>query len=231
MNAKPAMPGEGREGPPPSTGRDSEPLTRDAERPTRTAERVAEAIERRHATDAEAKALASSVRLRILRLCLNEALTNREIAEATGLNPATSLHHVRMLADTGFLAAQEVRRGRRGAREIPYLATGKSWFIDAGDVTNPMIDAFSAEFSAAPYEERTMSRMAAMLTAEEVVEFRQRLESLIEDFRSRNSADRTESAAEVREWAVFVAMHPSTRTSSAGDRLGGPDDDEQPPTR
>ncbi|NNV10232.1 ArsR family transcriptional regulator, partial [Geobacillus sp. MMMUD3] len=53
MNAKPAMPGEGREGPPPSTGRDSEPLTRDAERPTRTAERVAEAIERRHATDAE----------------------------------------------------------------------------------------------------------------------------------------------------------------------------------
>lgn len=36
---------------------------------------------------------------------------------------------------------------------------------------------------------------------------------------------------EMREWAVFVAMHPSARTSSAGDRLGGPDDDEQPPTR
>lgn len=243
MNAKPAMPGEGREGPPPSTGRDSEPLTRgaerptraaerptrDAERPTRDAERVAVAIERRDATDAEAKALASSVRLRILRLCLNEALTNREIAEATGLNPATSLHHVRMLADTGFLAAQEVRRGRRGAREIPYLATGKSWFIDAGDVTNPMIDAFSAEFSAAPYEERTMSRMAAMLTAEEVDEFRQRLEDLLEDFRSRNSAARSDGA-EAREWAVFVAMHPSARTSSPGDRLGGPDD-EQPPTR
>lgn len=226
MNAKPARPGAAGEGPPSSTGRDSEPQTRDSERPTldterptRDAERLARAIERRDATDAEAKALASSVRLRILRLCLNEALTNREIAEALDLNPATALHHVRMLADTGFLEAQEVRRGRRGAREIPYLASGKSWFIDAGDVTNPMIDAFSAEFSAAPYEERTMSRLAAMLTAEEVDEFRQRLEDLLEDFRSRNSAARSDGAG-TREWAVFVAMHPSARTSSRCDRGG-----------
>lgn len=223
MNAEQSEPGE--------TPAPPERPTPDAERPARDAERVAEAIERRDATDAEAKALASSVRLRILRLCLNEALTNREIAEATGLNPATSLHHVRMLADTGFLAAQEVRRGRRGAREIPYLATGKSWFIDAGDVTDPMIEAFAAEFAVAPYEERMMSRMAAMLTAEEVVEFRDRLEDLIEDFRSRNTSDRTESAAEVREWAVFVAMHPSTRSSAPGDHLGEPGDDQHPPTR
>ncbi len=191
--------------------RDAERPTRDAERPTRDAERVAVAIERRDATDAEAKALASSVRLRILRLCLNEALTNREIAEATGLNPATSLHHVRMLADTGFLAAQEVRRGRRGAREIPYLATGKSWFIDAGDVTNPMIDAFSAEFSATPYEERTMSRMAAMLTAEEVDEFR----------RDSRTCSRT-SAPGTPPPAVTAPRRASGRSSSPCTRARAP---------
>lgn len=230
MNAEQSEPGATTD-PPERPARDADRPARDADRPARDAERVAEAIERRDATDAEAKALASSVRLRILRLCLNEALTNREIAEATGLNPATSLHHVRMLADTGFLAAQEVRRGRRGAREIPYLATGKSWFIDAGDVTDPMIEAFAAEFAAAPYEERMMSRMAAMLTAEEVVEFQGRLEDLIEDFRSRNASDRTEPAADVREWAVFVAMHPSARTSAPGDHLGESGDEQQPPTR
>lgn len=48
-----------------------------------------------------------------------------------------------------------------------------------------------------------MSRMAAMLTAEEVDEFRQRLEDLLEDFRSRRSQD------DARQWALFVAMHPS----------------------
>ena len=73
---------------------------------TPAAASLARAVERRDATEAEAKTLASSIRIRILRLCLDEALSNREIAEATGLNPATSLHHVRMLADTGFLEAQ-----------------------------------------------------------------------------------------------------------------------------
>ncbi|AOP54210.1 ArsR/SmtB family transcription factor [Brevibacterium aurantiacum] len=175
-----------------------------AERAENTARTVARAVERRDATDAEAKALASSLRIRILRLCLDEALSNREIAEATDLNPATSLHHVRMLADTGFLEAQEARRGRRGAREIPYLATGKSWYIDVGDVTNPMIEAFTAEFTAAPYEERTMGRMAAMLTEDEVEEFRGRINALFEEFRGRRKKP------DAKQWGLFIAMHPSS---------------------
>src|SRR5439155_18198906 len=61
---------------------------------------------RRPATEAEARALASGIRLRILRLCLDRPLTNKEIAERLDANPATVLHHVRKLVDTGFLAAQ-----------------------------------------------------------------------------------------------------------------------------
>ena len=170
---------------------------------TPAAASLARAVERRDATEAEAKTLASSIRVRILRLCLDEALSNREIAEATGLNPATSLHHVRMLADTGFLEAQEARRGKRGSREIPYLATGKSWFLNTGDITAEMLEAFTTEFTAAPYEERTMGRMAAMLTEDEVEEFRARIDELFEEFRSR----RKKPGA--TQWGLFIAMHPS----------------------
>src|SRR5690606_34180503 len=77
--------------------------------------------------DADARALASVLRMRILRLCLDEALTNKEIAERLGVPPGNTYHHVRTLAKRGFLAAQPERAGARGAREVPYLATGKSW--------------------------------------------------------------------------------------------------------
>src|SRR5262252_8249253 len=106
--------------------------------------------ERRPATDAEARALASGLRLRILRLCLDHPLTNKEIAERLGAKPATILHHVRTLVATGFLVAQEERRGTRGAREVPYLATGKSWVLDVKDHQvegsgQAMLDAFLDE--------------------------------------------------------------------------------------
>src|ERR1700760_4939847 len=73
---------------------------------------------RRPATDAEAKALASALRLRILRVCLGEAKTNKEIAEAVHRDPASVLFHVRTLVRTGFLEPGPERRGTRGSREI-----------------------------------------------------------------------------------------------------------------
>ena len=50
--------------------------------------------ERRPATDAEARALASAVRLRILRLCLDQALTNKEIAARLVISRKTVANHV-----------------------------------------------------------------------------------------------------------------------------------------
>ena len=104
--------------------------------------------DRRPATRAEARALAHPLRLRILRLCLDEALTNRELADRLREQPATVLYHVRTLVKTGFLAAEEERRGRRGAREIPYRATRKSWTLQfepsaSGHVAP--VEAFRAE--------------------------------------------------------------------------------------
>ncbi|GGC16784.1 ArsR/SmtB family transcription factor [Cellulomonas carbonis] len=100
--------------------------------------------------DADARALASVVRMRILRLCLDEALTNKEIAARLGRSPASTFHHVRMLAERGFLAAQEERRGARGAREVPYLSTRKSW--DAPEIPGSyrvLVDAFLEELAEA----------------------------------------------------------------------------------
>ncbi len=142
-------------------------------------------MDRRPATPDEAKALANPIRLRILRLCLDEALTNKEIAERLGRDPGTTLHHVRLLVETGFLAPGTVRRGRRGAVERPYRATGKSWTLDVGDLpqgTLAIVDAFRAEIAAVPASDIvTLGRLGVRLTPVVRDDFEKRLAVLVEE--------------------------------------------------
>lgn len=168
----------------------------------------------REATEAEAKALASGVRLRILRVTLDEPLTNREIADALDLNPATALHHVRTLVDTGFLEALEPRRGRRGAREIPYRSTGKSWYTASPVGSGSLLDAFLAEVAQAPEEAKGMTRMGLRLPEEQMAEFRDRLGALLQEFHDRPRDPGAEP------WSLFVALHPDT--SRPGSPRPGP---------
>jgi DNA-binding transcriptional ArsR family regulator len=162
--------------------------------------------ERRPATDAEARALASAVRLRILRLCLHQALTNKEIAARLGRNPATVLHHVRTLVDTGFLAAGGERRGARGAREVPYRATGKSWLMDGAGGPGPGADvalaAFLQEVAAAGEEHLESTRMGVQLAPAVLDEFRRRLYGLLDEY-ARRPAD-----PDGQKWSVYLGMHP-----------------------
>lgn len=107
------------------------------------------------ATPEEFNALAHPLRLRILRFCLHDPRTNKEIADHFGKDPATTLHHVRQLVRTGFLEAQPVRTGTRGAMEKPYLATRRSWDLhvsrpeDRATELLAMIDAVRAELAEA----------------------------------------------------------------------------------
>ncbi|MER7204603.1 ArsR family transcriptional regulator [Streptomyces sp. CB01635] len=158
--------------------------------------------ERRLATDAEAKALASALRLRILRICLGEARTNKEIAAILGGDPASVLHHTRTLVRTGFLEAQEERRGARGAREIPYLATRKSWQLDAAAQDRSMLDAFLEELALAPATEVDSTRLGLRLPPAEMEEFQTRLRALLEEFAARPD-DPTAPA-----WSLFIVVHP-----------------------
>jgi DNA-binding transcriptional ArsR family regulator len=157
---------------------------------------------RRNATEEEAKALASSLRLRILRICLREPHTNREIAAALDRDPATVLHHVRRLVDTGFLAPQPVRRGTRGAREIPYLATGKSWQLSDPGASGMLLQTFLEEVALVPATEVNSSRLGLRLNAADMAEFEHRLQALLDEFAARPD-DPTAPA-----WSLFLALHP-----------------------
>jgi hypothetical protein len=158
--------------------------------------------ERRQATDEEAKALASSLRLRILRICLGEGHTNKEIAGILGRDPASTLHHIRTLVRTGFLQPQPERRGTRGAREIPYLATKKSWRLSTPAMDRSMLDAFLEEVALVPAAELDTTRMGLRLPAAGMAEFRTRLRGLLDDFASRPE-DPSAPA-----WSIFLMVHP-----------------------
>jgi DNA-binding transcriptional ArsR family regulator len=161
---------------------------------------------RRPATEAEARALASGIRLRIIRLCLDRALTNKEIAQRLGANPATTLHHVRKLVDTGFLAAQPVRRGTRGSREVPYLSTGKSWTLDVDDTYKTgsgvaMLDAFLDEIRLVNADEAGLTRLGLRLTDDELNELRQRLFTILDEYAGRPPSP------DGQPYSLFLALY------------------------
>lgn len=160
---------------------------------------------RRLATPEERKALAHPLRMRILRLCLDESLTNKEMATALGKDPGSILFHVRKLAELEFLVPEEVRAGKRGALEKPYRATSKSWELDMGlgepSGTVAMVDVFRTELlEAGPETLLFSSRAALQLSDERLDELRDRLQQTIDEF------------AEVRDphgrrIGLFAAMH------------------------
>lgn len=141
--------------------------------------------ERRPATRAEARALSHPLRLRIIRLCLDQPLTNRELADRLGEQPATVLYHVRTLVKTGFMVPEAERRGRRGAREIPYRSTRKSWTLSfepdlAGNVA--VIDAARAEIvEAGPDAVLELVRLGIRLRPQRLDEINRRLGELINE--------------------------------------------------
>jgi hypothetical protein len=137
-----------------------------------------------------------------LRICLRDPHTNREIAKALGKDPATVLHHVRRLVDTGFLAPQPVRRGARGAREIPYLATGKSWQLSDPGASGMLLRTFLEEVALAPATEVSSRRLGLRLSAADMAEFEDRLQALLDEFAARPD-DPTAPA-----WSLFLALHP-----------------------
>jgi DNA-binding transcriptional ArsR family regulator len=144
-----------------------------------------EPIGKRPATQAEARALSHPLRLRIIRLCIDRPLTNGELAKRLKEEPATVLYHVRTLEKNGFLVRQQERRGRRGAREIPYLSTRKSLTLDLGPSLGgemAMLDATRSEvLEAGPDSVLTLSRLGVRLKPEDVQRFTVRVMRLVKD--------------------------------------------------
>jgi len=132
-----------------------------------------------------ARALASPLRMRILRLCLHESRTNKELAEELDMNPGTLLHHVRSLVATGFLAAEEPRPGLRGAREIPYRATRRSWKSGGEDLGPMLVETFLQEIEGLAPDELLITRLGVKLNAENRREMSERFMALFEEYKDR----------------------------------------------
>jgi predicted ArsR family transcriptional regulator len=130
--------------------------------------------------------MAHPLRLRIIRACLHAERTNKEIADLLAIDPATCLHHVRLLVESGFLEPVGARPGPRGSTEKPYRSTGKSWTLSypeddvADDERLASIDATREELRLAGAERTlTGARLGLKLTPERALELRDRIEALV----------------------------------------------------
>jgi DNA-binding transcriptional ArsR family regulator len=144
---------------------------------------------RRQATELEAKALAHPLRARILRLCAQHELTNKELADRLDAEPGTVLYHVRLLVRSGLLQPAPVRTGESGALEKPYRSTGATWWLDdplAGtgpDTRMIPIETFQQELrEAGPESVATFARFSLHLSRADVEELDRRILAVLDEY-------------------------------------------------
>jgi predicted ArsR family transcriptional regulator len=145
----------------------------------------------RDATPGEIRALANPLRLRILRLCLDEALTNQEIATRLDRDPGTTLFHVRRLVSEGFLTAEDERPGPRGRIERPYRATGKSWTIRvAGDASHASATVEAVRQEIVAYGDESVVanvRLGVRLTKRDLASLTRRVRAIGDEYAERDN--------------------------------------------
>jgi DNA-binding transcriptional ArsR family regulator len=152
---------------------------------------------RRRATILQARAASHPLRLRILRLCGQQPMTNKQLADRLERQPGTTLYHVRLLVEAGLLEPAPVRTGASGALERPYRSTGQSWWLSGygetedgepyDDRTEELslapIEAFQAELrEAGPGSVRSFARFMLHLSEEEVRELDRRLLVVLDEY-------------------------------------------------
>ncbi len=177
---------------------------------------------RRPATLQEARALAHPLRIRILRLCLDHARTNSELATALAQQPATVLYHVRTLLRTGFLVEEPPRPGPRGTVAKPYRATGKSARLDDTmsredtAVMRAIVEAVAAEVDeAGPGALLHGVRMPLWLTPDQLAELLAQFRAVLEKFPSADEYLTAEAAPGTDPYALLLIVH-KRRIASTG---------------
>jgi DNA-binding transcriptional ArsR family regulator len=145
--------------------------------------------ERRPATVKEVKALGHPLRLRILRLCGDRALTNKQLADRLDRDPGTVLYHVRQLVEAGLIEPAEVRTGDSGALEKPYRSTGMSWWLDGplnnseAEIRHAPLEVFQAELDEAGLDSvQIYERFMLHLSPDELAELDRRILAVLDEY-------------------------------------------------
>jgi len=162
----------------------------------------------------EARALAHPLRIRALRMCLDQPRTNSELAAALGQQPATMLYHVRTLLRTGFLAEEPSRPGPRGTVEKPYRATGKSARLDhsmtseGNSVLRAIFEAVAHEVDeAGPDSVLEGTRMALWLRPDELADLMTRVRALTDALPSVDEYLAAQPAPDADPYALLLVVH------------------------
>ena len=111
------------------------------------------------------------------------------------------LHHVRTLVERGFLVPEPARRGTRGAREMPYRATGRSLHAGGAGLDRVVVDSFLEELALADPATVSTARMGVRLDAAARRGLQDRLDALLLEFHDRVPGPDAEP------YSVFVALH------------------------
>ena len=144
---------------------------------------------RRPATPREAKALGHPLRLRIMRMCLVEELTNKQLADRLDRDPGTVLHHVRQLVAAGLLEQAPVRTGASGALEKPYRSNNETWWLDGplagadAETRFAPIEIFQEELAASgPESVAVHEKFLLHLSPDEVRELDRRILAVLDEY-------------------------------------------------
>lgn len=157
----------------------------------------------REPTPEQIKAVANSLRLRILRLCNDREWTNQELAERLDRDPSTILRHVRLLVDAGLLEPVGIRQGASGAYEKPYRSTGLSWRLrferaaedEEAEGELAMLAAFRQELDEAGHGSiAEMTRFHLHLDPDACESFVERFKAIIEEFAAHDDHRRRRGA-------------------------------------
>jgi DNA-binding transcriptional ArsR family regulator len=165
---------------------------------------------RRPATPAEAKALGHPLRLRIMRMCLVEELTNKQLADRLDRDPGTVLHHVRQLVSAGLLEPAPVRTGASGALEKPYKSNNETWWLDGpladadAETRFAPIEIFQEEIRAAgPESVAVHEKFLLHLSLDEVEELDRRILAVLDEYVATDHERRDRPAV----GGIFVLHH------------------------
>ena len=176
----------------------------------------------------QAKAAAHPLRLRILRICGQQPMTNKQLADRLDTLPGTTLYHIRLLVEAGFLEPTEVRTGASGALERPYRATGLSWWLsneshfDLEAHAMAPIEAFEQELrEAGPDSVRAFSRFALHLSREEVRELDHRIVAILDEYAATDH-ERLDRPALGGILVLHQLADPTSRPPLSGPKDGPP---------